>query len=43
MRLFGGTGGVTGGRREAAEEIPVRSTVGVDFEGKKQNSSIPGR
>lgn len=36
-----GTGGVTGGRREVAEEIPVRSTVGLDLEGK--NSSIPGR
>lgn len=41
MRLFGGTGGVTGGRREDAEEIPVGSTVGLDLVGK--NSSIPGR
>lgn len=39
MRLFGGLGGVTGGRREDAEEIPVRSTVGLDLVGKKQQYS----
>lgn len=43
MRMFGGNGGVTGGGREDAEEIPVRGTVGLDLEGKKKKSSILGR
>lgn len=41
MRLFGGWG-ITGGRREDAGEILVRSTVGLDFEGKKTAVFLEG-